>query len=266
MNKFAKLAAAAALVCAGAANAGTVATVDLFSANQAKLTDATTGDGGLSSQVGPDALTILGGYRDLSIELKQNLTGAATSSISVSGGLLQISNDVGAASTAIVRWDGSNSGASINTSGLGGANISNGDPTAAFEIMTVSADAGFTFVIEAYTQGTATDATGSWSKVSITSNAHAFSLPGTKSYISLLGFLDCTNSIPFPGVTVSCGATPVDFTNLGALQVVVDPLGKQVDLDLSLNQIVTTVPEPGAIALVGLAMLGAGVASRRRKA
>jgi hypothetical protein len=36
--------------------------------------------------------------------------------------------------------------------------------------------------------------------------------------------------------------------------------------DLSLDSFGVTIPEPTSIALVGLALLGAGVASRRRQA
>ncbi len=260
MSKFIKSAiAAAALAFSFSAQS---AVVDLFSTSQADLTDTVLGGGGLMSQVGSAGdTTILGGYRDLGVELQSILvpgaSGAAT--IGASGGILNFSTSSISTGTGLVRWDGANTGAAIDTGGLGGINF--GDVfTDSFEVTTVFSDAGFTFVIEAYNSAT------QWSSVSIVSNSHPFSLPGTISYIPLIAFLDCANAFPVPGVNVTCGAGgPVDFSALGALQVIVDPLGASTSIDLSLNQ-VSVVPEPGSLALASLALLGAAVGTRRRKA
>jgi hypothetical protein len=260
MSKFLKsTVAAAALALSFSAQALVV--IDLFSTNQADLTDATLGGGGLMSQVGSagDA-TILGGYRDLGAELKSVLIPGAEGSVSIgaSGGVLNFSTSSISTGTGVVRWDGASSGPAINTSGLGGLNIGNVF-TDAFELTTVFSDSGYTFVIDAYTSAT------QWSSVSVLATSHAFSIPGSVSLIPLIGFLDCTNAFPVPGVTVSCGAGgPVDFSNLGALQVTIDPLGASTSIDLTINQ-ARVVPEPAGLALVSLALLGAAVATGRRK-
>ncbi len=259
MSKLIKSAIAASALALSFSAQSTV--VDLFSTSQADLTDTTVGGGGLMSQVGGVGdTTILGGYRDLSVELQSVLipgaAGAAT--IGASGGVLNFSTSSISTGTGIVRWDGANTGAAIDTNGLGGINLGNVF-TDSFEVTTVFSDAGFTFVIEAY------NSASQWSSVSILSNSHPFSLPGSVSYIPMLAFLDCANAFPVPGVTVSCGAGgPVDFSALGALQVVIDPLGASTSIDLTLNQ-VRVVPEPGALALASLALLGAAVGTRRRK-
>ena len=251
--------AVAALTMVSGAQAATMSTIDLFTTNQAKLTDTTT-VGVMSSEVGNIAdTTILGGFREIMIDQKVNDGFGAESNIAVSGGLLKFSNDFGASSTGTVRWDGQSAvtGGAINVTGLGSIDIGN-VLTDFFELKVQFADGMYFFRIDAYTSATR------WSTVQIAANQHV--LPIT-TYIPLLAFLDCTNSVP-PGpplVTVTCGsAGPVDFDNLGALQAVIDVNGTAAALDLALNQ-VTVVPEPNAIALVGLALLGAGVASRRRK-
>ena len=259
MFKTLSAVAIAALTMVGSAQATLISTVDLFTTAQAKLIDTTVG-GAISSEVG-GALdtTILGGFRELILDQKTG-DGVAESSIQVAGGALRFANEPGAGSTGIVRWDGASAptGGVINHTGLGGIDLGNVF-TDSFELQIISADGAYFFQIDAYTSAT------QWSSVKIAANVHPF--PGITSYIPLAAFLDCTNSVP-PGpplVTVTCGAGgAVDFDNLGALQAVIDVDGTAVDLDLRLNQ-VTVVPEPNAIALVGLALLGAGFASRRRK-
>lgn len=277
MFKTLSAVAVAALTMVGGAQAMSVSTIDLFNTKQTKLTDTTVG-GVIASEIGSIAdASILGGFREIMVDQKVNAGSGEESTIGVSGGLLKFSNEFGASATGIVRWDGATastggtiplpgplptehttSGGAINVTGLGGLDIGNVF-TDSFELKVTFADGAYFFRIDAYTDAT------HWSTVKIQANQHA--LPIT-SYIPLLAFLDCTNSVP-PGpplVTVTCGAAgAVDFDNLGALQAVIDVDGTAAALDLALNQ-VTVVPEPNAIALVGLALLGAGLASRRRKA
>lgn len=260
MIKTLSAVAVAALTMVGAAQANIITVVDLFNTPQADVVDITADAVAVSSEMGPVAISqVLGGYRELIINQTVHNRANSTSSIGVNSGFLNMSNSAGAASTGIIRWDGFSAvtGGAINTTGLGGIYFGNA-LTDSFELSVDFADGVYFFQIDAYTSATR------WSTVKIEANQHLFPIT---SLIPLAAFLDCTNSVP-PGpplVTVTCGSGgAVDFSNLGALQATIDVDGIATNLDLSLNQ-VTVVPEPNAIALVGLALLGAGVASRRRK-
>lgn len=263
MRKTLQAVAIAALATAGAAQAALVNTVDLFTTNQAGITDVAVDGNVRTSQVGSNADTsIFGGYRELIVEKKSGANPNNGASMNVFNGTLSFNVGSQTTGTGIVRWDGVTAGAdnaalsAINPVGLGGLFLGNA-LTDSFQIDVIFSDAGFSFVLEAYTNA------NQWSKVEILSNAHP--VP-TSTFIPLAAFLDCTNAFPVPGVTVSCGGGgAVDFTNVGALQAVIDPNGSFVALDLTLGQ-VQVVPEPGALALVGLALAAAGVATRRRKA
>ena len=279
MTKMLKAVAIAALTVFGSANAALINKVDLFSVDQALITDNFgTGGTSVSSQVGsaadnsiaPNVGTILGGYRELIIDKKSDGTVGGTNTnrsvtMGVGGGQLDFSTSSLTTGTGIIRWDGITQSASggaiqaINRNGLGsgplGVNLGNA-LTDQFELTTIFSDGGFTFRIEAYTYNDF----NSWTAVDIVSNQH---LVPTVSYVPLNAFLACGFSDAV--VTVTCGTSgPVDFSNLGALQAIIDPNGTQTSLDLTLDQ-VTVVPEPSGIALVGLALLGLGVTARRRK-
>ena len=287
MFKMSKICAAAAgLLIGGAANA---IVIDLFDVVQA----AVTVSGGLPatsawSQVGPAPSTqIFGGYRDLGIGF---LSGNATSdptgqaSLGVVTGIgpgagnsfLSFSNAAGVAATGVVRWDGSTAGSGVmdnlSAGPAGGASVSSinetgigqffGDPAGGFfEVLVISSDLGFDFTLEIFTSAT------QWSSISLTAAAASQNFPGTlDTNIPLAAFLDCSNVIPFPVTRCGSGGA-VDFSNVGAFQLIINSTGQQVDVDLRLNSIGTAIPEPGSLALVGLGLLGAaGVGMRRRRA
>jgi hypothetical protein len=55
--------------------------------------------------------------------------------------------------------------------------------------------------------------------------------------------------------------TGVDFSNVGAFQMVINLVNPIERVDLSID-IISAVPEPGSLALAGLALFGLASASR----
>lgn len=259
------LSAIAVAVALGASASANAVVIDLFSTSQAFITDTTIDGAGVFSQVAEVGLpvgNILGGYRDIGAETKSSLDPTnLNASIGVVGGILNFSTDSLSAGTGMVRWDGSNAATNftdgdVDTTGLGGIDL--GNPFgSSFQLDIVFADAGFDFVLTAWTDDT------HWSRVTLNSLAHP--VAGT-SLIPFIAFLDCDNLIP--GGNTTCAGSPgswnpVDFSNVGALQALIDPDGKFTALDLSINA-VTTVPEPGSLVLAGLGLLALGGIRRRR--
>ncbi|MDT7837680.1 PEP-CTERM sorting domain-containing protein [Aquabacterium sp. OR-4] len=277
---FTKSAIALALAASGTAFAAPT-TIDLFSVDQyvsvdrnqtcvgiglcaARMPTGSNFAGSVSSSAVDAAIpsSIIGTERDVAITQASGLTAINGAEAFVDSGLFTINNDTGVISTVIVQWDGADNSGSLDTNGLGGVDLLNGTGDALnsyFSVDVESADHGFNFTIDIY------DMSGAHSFITLISNAHpvpattsisldAFVFPGTCAALVMSGF-----------GTAECSIDPLlNLEDVGAIQVKF--VGTQAALDMSLDQLTTTVPEPGALALVGAALAGVGFASRRRKA
>jgi len=249
------LAASALLAVSSVANAGTI---DLFTTDQAELVDNTVNGAGVGSSVTTLGTDIVGGERDLFVELLSN-GGVPTrdATLGVAGGVLDFSVDSLAAGTAVVQWDGADNSSTLDILGLGGVDFTEGGTLNAFALDVLFADAGFNFIIDVYTDAT------HFTSASLLS--FAVTTPSTRN-LFFSDFGDCGLSAPGLGIQlISCGADgAADFSNVGALQVRIDPLGLSTAIDLTLDN-VTTVPEPSVLALMGAGLLAGGFAARTRR-
>ncbi|MFO7706510.1 MAG: PEP-CTERM sorting domain-containing protein [Halopseudomonas sp.] len=266
MNATFKVAAiAAALSLSMGAKAEII--IDLFSTDQAQITDNSADDTVFAwSSVSTAGDDILGGERDLIInQIAQDGTTDPdiNARLGVSSGRLAYSNDTGSKSIAEVQWDGDDGSADLDATGLNNVDLTMGGTLNAFLVETISSDADWNFEVWAYTDA------DNYTVISFAATEVKSGTGPVLSTISFDGFYACGLG---PGVvdgvnSVTCVGTGVDLTNLGALRLVLNTgFGSQAsafDIDLRLGSI-TTIPEPGVLALMGMGLLAAGFAGRRK--
>ncbi|AOF85342.1 PEP-CTERM -sorting domain protein [Hydrogenophaga sp. RAC07] len=239
MIKLSKIAAAAVLALSfGGAHA---LVIDSFTVPQGmeisdKLTDGNTVS---AAQVGGG--DILGSFRDVYVSKQGNVAADPNAGVSANvflggdGGTLSYNEQSGQNGFGTVRWDGISTGGAIDIDGLGGLDLTAFGTS--FKVDLIRADAGLplTFFV--------------WSDV-MNDNVYSMSslmltATGAGSYI--FNFSD------FIGA---------NFADVGALELQING-GQMGDLDAQVDM-VSVVPEPGTLALAGIALLGLG-AIRRRK-
>lgn len=260
MTRFLKPLAVAALVALGsAAQAGIV--IDTFQVSQSVL-DSTTNSTGVHSAVSGTTSQILGGEREMFV---MKMGDAGTDSgifplnslgLAASGGsMTYFSPQATVYGTAYVRWDGTSPSADasnfltqINSAagtGLNGIDLTDG--ASGFNITVTSADAGFPFSLEIYSD------TNNWSRVTLLSSGAA------NYFIPFSAFV-------FPSPALQTGSNgAANLQSVTALQAIINTGGAAVAgvaLDLTVSS-AATVPEPGTLALAGLLLTGLAVARRR---
>lgn len=207
--------------------------------------------------------TIIGGYRDLIANLVSTNGGTSQAIAEVADGSYSFSTTAGDVGIGTIQWDGQDNSATLNTTGLGGLNLITqaGCPVTGcdrFIATVLEADLGFEYQIGVYTDA------GNFSI--LTANTQfAVNSPTPADYL-FAWFLLADGDYFLDGLNFNIQNTgTVDFTNIGALEFIVNSDGGTTAVDLTLDSI-TKIPEPGSLALLGIGLLGTVLMGRRRTA
>ncbi|MGR5459876.1 PEP-CTERM sorting domain-containing protein [Vibrio sp. PNB22_1_1] len=197
------------------------------------------GSGNESEATYDDPLGIIGGERDLWVNLIDNSFGSRTGvALSVAAGSLSYETGSGVVAEGKIQYDGDDNDAeNIDIDGLGSVDLTaNGGD--AFLLDVIDTDLGFTFGVQI------------WSNAGADTAFFEYTASGATSGLAALAFSD------FVGV---------DFTDVSAIEFTINTQGAegQADIDFSIGSVVS-VPEPASIAFFGAGLLGLGLLRRRK--
>ena len=205
-------------VAGGSAAQGSILIDDFSTTSQAGLSRTCQGDIGFpvaSTAVGGG---ILGGERDIRVDLISGPNGQRISVLVLSSDSYNHSQDGGVKGTSMCVWDGMDgNGLTIDPTGLGGIDLTQNGLQDALEVNIFSADLNSKLVYEVFTDA------GNSSKFTL-------NLPG--------GAASELRVIPYSSFLTNLGVG-ADFTNVGAISMLVD--GSTVaSLDVVLDVLQTT--------------------------
>ncbi|HZF14297.1 MAG TPA: IPTL-CTERM sorting domain-containing protein [Thermoanaerobaculia bacterium] len=222
-----RTAALACLLIVPAAARAQSITIDSFATGQATQT-LTFPPAGSTTSASVSGAGILGGERDVEVNLAGGVTAGNGISAGVAGGLFSHSQDATITGTSQLVWDGADGAAAVNPTGLGGIDLTAAGVQDAFLLNVVSSDLTFTLTIEV------------WSDAG---NASSMTLKVPGPIVSPTGIY-----IPYSLLTTALG-TGADFTHVGAVAFTLGSTTSSPHLVLGPLQTAATLTSTKTVAL-----------------
>lgn len=202
--------------------------VDNFTTNQASLA-LTFPPAGTTASSSASGAEILGGERDIQVNLTSGVIAGNQMSAVVSSGFYSYSQDATIAGTGVVQWDGTDGSPTLNPTGLGGIDLTAGGTQDAFVLSVQFDDLPVNLVLQV-----STDA----------GNASTFTLAAPGLIFSPTDFV-----IPFASFTPSAG-TGANFANVGAITLTAGSPVTAPDLVLDFLRTTATISATKTVAIL----------------
>jgi len=202
--------------------------IDDFSTNQAAQT-LTFPPAGTSSSSSVSGAGILGGERDVEVDLTAGVIAGNTMSATVSSGFFSYSQDATISGMGKIQWDGTDGSPTINPTGLGGIDLTAGGTQDAFLLSVFFDDLPVNIVIEVFTDA---------------GNASSLTLATPGLLFSATGFV-----LPYSAFTTTLG-TGADFANVGAITLTLGSSVTAPDVVLDFLQTTSTLTATKTVAIL----------------
>lgn len=221
------LALLAALLAVPAAVTAQPITIDSFSTNQSALT-LTYPPAGTSASSSASGAGLLGGERDIEINLTAGVIAGNTMTATVSSGFFSYSQDATIAGSGEIQWDGADGSATLNPTGLGGIDLTAGGTQDALALNFAFDDLPVNVTIEVFTDA---------------GNASSLTLPAPGLIFSSTNFV-----LPYSAFTTTLGAG-ADFTDVGAITLTLGSAVTAPDVVIDFLQTTSTLTASKTVAL-----------------
>lgn len=220
--------------------------IDDFSGPVVNVQADSTNDNVTQTAFASQTGSMLGGFRNVIVTNSSDSTQSVSATVGGGEFAFASGNSTGAVQ---IQWDG-NASPLFDPTGLGSVDFSGFD---AFALNVLVSDDNFFFRLGLYTDA------NTFSILDLEASEVTFGSPQTFN-IDFALFSDCGLS------NVTCGngdTAPVDFASIGGVYAGATGAAR---VDFTLTQ-ASAVPAPGALALMGLGLVGlAGVARRKKQA
>jgi uncharacterized repeat protein (TIGR01451 family) len=216
------------LVALPAASRGQAITIDDFSTNQAALL-LTYPPAGTTASSSVSGAGILGGERDMEIDLTGGVIAGNTLSATVSSGFFSYSQDATITGMGKLQWDGTDGSPTLNPTGLGGIDLTAGGTQDAFALSLFFDDLPVNMTLEVFTDA------GNASSLTLTTPGLLFS---STSFV-----------LPYRSFTTTLGSG-ADFSNVGAITLSVGSGVSAPDLVIDFLQTIATLAATKTVAIL----------------